>query len=112
MPAQPSLPSRPYQPPVQTPKANAVAERMIGTLRREWLDHVIIVDERHLRRVLREYAPHYNGARPHRTLALQTPTRSPLRVVPPWAGRIIARPVLGGLHHEYEWVAALVCPQS
>lgn len=87
--------------PVQAPKANAVAERVIGTLRRECLDHLII-NERHLRSVLREYASHYNVARPHRTLGLQTPTGPPLRLGPPRAGRIIARPVLGGLHHEYE----------
>ena len=92
--------------PVQAPKANAVAERVIGTLRRECLDHVIIIDEQHLRRVLWEYAAHYNGARPHRTLGLQTPTGPSLRAAPPPADRITARPVLGGLHHEYEWVAA------
>jgi putative transposase len=92
--------------PVQAPKANAVAERVIGTLRRECLDHVIVINEQHLRRVLREYAAHYNGARPHRTLGLQTPTGPPVPLAPQRTGRIIARPVLGGLHHEYEWLAA------
>jgi len=92
--------------PAQAPKANAVAEQVIGTLRRECLDHVIVINEQHLRKVLREYAAHYDGARPHRTLGLQTPTGPPLRVAPPRAGWIIARPVLGGLHHEYDWVAA------
>ena len=91
---------------MQAPKANAVAERVIGTLRRGCLDHLIIIDERHLRRVLGECAAHYKGARPHRTLGLQTPTVLPLRAAPPPAGRITARPVLGGLHHEYDWVAA------
>ncbi len=92
--------------PVRAPKANAVAERVVGTLRRECLDHLIVINERHLIRVLREYAVHYNGARPHRALGLQTPTGPPPRAAPPKAGRIIARPVLGGLHHEYEWLAA------
>jgi putative transposase len=91
---------------VQAPKANTVAERVIGTLRRECLDHLIIINERHLGSVLREYVAHYNGGRPHRTLGLETPTGPPARAGPPRAGRIIARPVLGGLHHEYEWLAA------
>ncbi len=60
--------------PIRAPKANAVAERVIGTLRRECLDHMIIVNERHLRAVLREHEAHYNNGRPHRTLDLETPT--------------------------------------
>ncbi len=92
--------------PIRAPKANAVAERVIGTLRRECLDHLIIINERHLRTVLREYVTHYNDGRPHRTLGLETPTGPPPRASPHQAGRIVARPVLGGLHHEYEWLAA------
>ena len=92
--------------PVHAPKANAIAERVIGTLRRECLDHFIIINERHLLTVLREYGPYYDGGRPHRTLGLDTPTGPPARAGPPRAGRIIAHPVLGGLHHEYEWLAA------
>ena len=92
--------------PVQAPKANAIAERLVGTLRRECLDHMIVVNEQHLRGVLREYAAHYNRGRPHRSLGLETPTGPPARAGPPETGRIVARPVLGGLHHEYEWVAA------
>ena len=92
--------------PVRAPKANAIAERVIGTLRRECLDHFIIINERHLIAVLREYSPHYNGGRPHRALGLDTPTGPPARAGPPRGGRIIAHPVLGGLHHEYEWLAA------
>jgi transposase InsO family protein len=92
--------------PVQAPRANAIAERLVGTLRRECLDHMIVVNERHLCRVLQEYAAHYNRGRPHRSLGLETPTGPPARAGPPGTGRIVARPVLGGLHHEYEWVAA------
>lgn len=92
--------------PIQAPKANAIAERLVGTLRRECLDHMIVINERHARRVLRDYMVHYNGARPHRSLGLETPTGPPVRASPPKAACIVARPVLGGLHHEYEWVAA------
>jgi transposase InsO family protein len=84
--------------PVRAPRANAVAERVIGSLRRDCLDHVIPVDERHLRTILAEYVDYYNRDRPHRTLRLETPlltTRSP-------TGAIHALPVLGGLHHVYQ----------
>ena len=83
--------------PVRAPQANAVAERVIGTLRRECLDHVLPLDEAHLRSILTEYADYYNTERPHRTLRLGTPrpaARSP-------TGAVLARPVLGGLHHAY-----------
>ncbi len=59
--------------PVHAPKANAIAERVVGTLRRECLDFLIIINERHLRAVLREYVEHYNRARPHRSLELAPP---------------------------------------
>ena len=84
--------------PGRAPRANAVAERVIGTVRRECLDHVIILNERHLRTVLAEFVAFYNRERPHRTLGLQTPQR----LVRPVDGPILARPILGGLHHAYE----------
>jgi len=92
--------------PVQAPKANAIAERLVGTLRRECLDHLIIVNERHLVRILREYVAHYNAEWPHRALELDPPEGLPVRIGPVPGGRVIARPVLGGLHHEYGWKAA------
>ena len=58
---------------VRPPQANAIAERVVGTLRRECLDHLIIVNERHLRLVLREYVAHYNHVRPHQALELWAP---------------------------------------
>ncbi len=92
--------------PVQAPKANAIAERLVGTLRRECLDHFIIINERHLRRVLKEYAAHYNRGRPHRALDLAPPDGLPVRLIASRGGRIKARPVLGGLLYEYELEAA------
>jgi hypothetical protein len=92
--------------PVQAPKANAIAERVIRTLRGEYLDHLIIINERHLRAVPREYEAYYNRGRPHRSLGLAPPNGPPVRVATPGRGRVKARPVLGGLHHEYEWEAA------
>src|SRR5262249_37769070 len=83
--------------PVRAPRANAVAERVIGTLRRECLDHVIPVDERHLGTILTEYVHYYITERPHRTLRLETPR--PASGSP--TGAVVARPVLGGLHHAY-----------
>jgi len=83
--------------PIRSPRANASAERVIGTLRRECLDHLIVLDEQHLMAVLREFVAYYNQERPHRTLGLQTPELS-LR---PVTGPIQSHPVLNGLHHVY-----------
>jgi transposase InsO family protein len=87
--------------PVRSPRANAVAERVIGTLRRECLDHLIVLDERHLASVLTEFVRYYDEERPHRTLSLQTPEAKPR----PVTGPIWSRPVLNGLHHVHERVA-------
>jgi transposase InsO family protein len=89
--------------PIRAPKANAIAERLVGTLRRECTNHVIPLNELHLRRVLLEYADYYNATRPHRTLELETPA-GPREVQ--HRGRVVAHPVLGGLHHRYEREAA------
>ena len=91
--------------PIATPQAHGIAERLIGTLRRECLDHVIVVNQRHLRHVLRDFSRPYHEARPHRALALQVPD-APSRASPATSSRILSRPVLGGLTHEYEWEAA------
>ncbi len=65
--------------PVHAPHANAIAERVIGTVRRACLDHVVVMDERHLRHLLSEYVAHYNAKRPHRSLALDSPDGRPPR---------------------------------
>ena len=91
--------------PVHAPNANAVAERVIGTLRRECLDYLIVVNERHLLRVLHEYIAHYNAKRPHRSLALDAPDGRESSTKPSGTATVVRREVLGGLHSEYEWAA-------
>jgi transposase InsO family protein len=87
--------------PMHAPKANAIAERVIGTLRRECLDHLIVLNERHLASILSEFVAYYNRDRPHRTLGLQTPEPRPRLAT----GPIQTRLVLNGPHHIYEPVA-------
>jgi putative transposase len=93
--------------PPQAPRANAICERMIGTLRRELFDRLLIVNEYHLRRVLTEYLLHYNAARPHRALGQLTPAQA--RTRPPQINlaehQIRRKQVLGGLTHEYQTAA-------
>jgi putative transposase len=88
--------------PPQAPRANAVRERIIGTLRRELLDRLLIINEHHLRRILTEYLRHYNTARPHRTLGQLAPAQAHTR--PPEINLaehgIRRKQVLGGLTHE------------
>ena len=90
--------------PVRSPKANSFAERFAGTLRRERLDHVLILGEQHLRNVLAEYARHYNGHRPHQSLQQEPPQRQPGNTVDITA-RIERRQVLSGLISEYRRAA-------
>ena len=84
--------------PVRAPRANAIVERVIGTLRRECLDHLIVLNEGHLGSVLREYVAYYNADRPHRSLGLEAPQP----MAQPGNGPVHSRPILGGLHHVYE----------
>ena len=90
--------------PVRSPRANSYAERFVGTLRRECLDHVLILGERHLRKVLAEYARHYNGHRPHQGLQQEPPLRESGHAVDITA-RIERRQVLGGVISEYRRAA-------
>jgi putative transposase len=92
--------------PVRSPQANAFCERVIGTVRRECLDWMILVNERHLRRVLQEWVAHYNRGRPHSSLGPGIPDGP--AITPVLSGHrireghgVVAPPILGGLHHEY-----------
>jgi putative transposase len=95
--------------PVRTPQANALCERLIGTLRRECLDYLIPFSAHHVGRVLTRWVRHYNAGRPHMALGPGMP--QPLAGLPaplqeqrhrwPAHGQVVARPILGGLHHEY-----------
>jgi transposase InsO family protein len=97
--------------PVQTPVANAICERVIGTMRRECLDFVIPLNERHLYGLLKEWVTHYNEGRPHMSLGPGIP--QPLLALPVglqaqrhWLSRgqdVVSRPILNGLHHDYRF---------
>jgi transposase InsO family protein len=86
--------------PVRAPKANAICERFIGSLKRECLDYMLILSCAQLYRIIREYLDYYHRARPHQGLEQRRPDPYPLDYLPP-SGQIIATPVLGGLHHDY-----------
>jgi transposase InsO family protein len=90
------------------PRANAVCERFVGTIRRECLDRFLILGRRHLEAVLAEYVDHYNGHRPHRSLDQRCPSAVTEMMVPitdPDSPLIRRTDVLGGLIHEYRLVA-------
>jgi transposase InsO family protein len=88
----------------RSPWQNAYVERVIGSIRRECLDHVIVVNDVGLRRVLASYVPYYMRSRTHLALAKDSPVPRPVQS--PSAGRIVATAEVGGLHHHYERVAA------
>ena len=92
--------------PVEAPKANAMCERLIGSVRRELLDHTLILSEHHLRRKVKEYVQYFNCARPHQGINGQIPisSSSPPLVVSPLP-RLRRIPILGGLHLDYPWAA-------
>jgi transposase InsO family protein len=90
--------------PVRSPRANSFAERFVGTLRRECLDHVLILGERHLRKVLAEYTRHYNGHRPHQALHQRPPLHQSGHAIDMTA-RIEHKRAVGGLISEYRRAA-------
>ena len=91
--------------PVRAPRANAIAERFIGTIRRELLDRLLIINRRHAATVLREFQRHYNDHRPHRSLGQAAPLRPLPRHAPTGIYKIHRRDRVGGLLHEYQHVA-------
>jgi hypothetical protein len=86
---------RPTSP--RSPRQNGYAERLIGSIRRECIDHIVVVGERHLRHVLLSYKEFYNDTRTHLALNKDAPISRAVEN----AGRIICHPILGGLHHQY-----------
>jgi putative transposase len=98
--------------PVRAPQSNAFCERVIGTIRRECLDFMIPVSERHVRAILREWVGHYNRGRPHASLGPGIPEGSFIAAAVgsesdghsvPADCRVAATPILSGLHHEYRF---------
>jgi transposase InsO family protein len=88
----------------RSPWQNAYVERVIGSIRRECLDYIVIFNERHLRRVLASYADYYHRSRTHLSLDKDCPDPRP--IMPSGSGRIVAIPQVNGLHHRYERLAA------
>ena len=80
-----------------SPWQNAFAKRLIGSIRREFIDHVVVLGEAHLRRMLQSYARYYNEIRTHRSLDKDAPLSRPVQRI----GHIISHALLGGLHHQY-----------
>jgi putative transposase len=83
----------------QSPWQNPFAERLIGSIRRECLDHVVVLGERHLRRILTAYFAYYHRTRTHLSLEKDAPNGR--RIEPPSLGPVLAIPEVGGLHHRY-----------
>ena len=88
----------------RSPWQNAYAERLIGSIRRECLDHVIVMNETGLARVLNRYLEYYHQSRIHLSLAKDAPKRRPITL--PVSGPVVAIPQVGGLHHRYDRRAA------
>src|SRR5262249_10158048 len=86
-----------------SPFQNPYAERVIGSIRRECLDHLIVLNEEHLCRILRDYFRYYHESRPHQSLERNSPT--PREIEPPSKGKVIALPQVSGLHHRYHRAA-------
>lgn len=96
---------RPVRTAVRSPWQNGIAERFVGNCRRDLLDHVIVVNERHLKRLMSEYVCYYHDDRTHLGLAKETPARRTVEASTSANSKVIAMPRLGGLHHRYDLAA-------
>jgi putative transposase len=94
---------KPKRTSIQAPWQNGLAERWIGSCRRELLDHVIALNEQHLRRLLRNYVNYYHEDRIHDSLAKDAPRQRPVEQKPAAKAAVVSMPRLGGLHHRYTW---------
>ena len=97
--------TEPIRTAFRSPWQNGIAERWVGSVRRDLLDHVIVLNQRHLRRLLKEYIRYYHEDRTHLGLGKDTPSGRVPASVPPLANKIISFPRLGGLHHRYTLAA-------
>ena len=86
----------------RSPWQNGTAERVVGSVRRELLDHVVVLNEDHLRRLLREYVDYYNAERVHTSIA-DAPVGRPVEPRPSSHATVVGLPRVGGLHHRYCW---------
>jgi putative transposase len=89
--------------PYKTPNANAHCERLLGSIRRECLDHFLVVTQRQMFSVLSEYCRYYNRSRPHQGIEQRVPEARVAAEITD--GRLVETPVLGGLHHDYKMAA-------
>jgi putative transposase len=89
----------------RSPWQNGTAERVVGSVRRELFDHVVVLNEDHLRRLLREYVDYYNDERVHTSIA-DAPGGRPVESRPPEHAKAVGLPRVGGLHHRYAWSEA------
>jgi transposase InsO family protein len=87
--------------PYRTPQANGICERFMGSLRRECMDHILIHDDKHLERVVKEYTAYFNQERPHQGIGQRIPEYYDLSKSKPSSGRVTTKAILGGLHHSY-----------
>jgi transposase InsO family protein len=86
----------------RSPWQNGTAERFVGSVRRELLDHVVVLNEDHLRRLLREYVDYYNSERVHTSIA-DSPVGRPVESRPTEQAKVVGFSRVGGLHHRYRW---------
>jgi transposase InsO family protein len=100
-----SLKIKQIRTPVKAPRANAIAERWVRSIRNECLDHRLIFGHEHLRQTLENYTAYYNHWRPHRSLGQIAPCPHVTNLPTRPGRRLVAKPVLGGLHHVYQWAA-------
>ena len=96
-----------FNTPYHAPRANAICERFLGSVRRECLDHLLIFHEKQLQRVLNQYVAYFNRARPHQGIEQQIsdPSRSSRSSLFLPGDKVSTVPIVGGLHHDYQRVA-------
>ena len=93
--------------PFRAPKANSVSERFMGSMKRECLDRILVINQSTLERSVKGYVSYYNDAWPHQGIRQRIPGRYDDGVYPTAEGKIVSKPILGGLHHDYSRIAYL-----